>query len=62
MSLALVLGLSMEASCQLDLIQQVIDEPGQVVLPYNPDEDASGAIGATDLFPFLIYYGNRRIL
>ena len=52
----------MEASCQLDLIQQVIDEPGQVVLPYNPDEDASGAIGAADLLPFLIYYGNRRIL
>ena len=58
MSFALLIGFSMEAACQLDLIQQVIDEPGQIVLPYNPDEDASGAIGAADLLPFLIYYGN----
>ena len=58
--LMLVLGMAMSTPLmsQQSLVSQVAEDPSQVIYPYNPDEDASGIIGAGDLLPFLIYFGN----
>lgn len=46
------------ATSAQNVIQQVAENPAAVIYPYNPDEDASGLVGAGDLLPFLISYGN----
>lgn len=51
-------GLSNSLHCQQTLIQQVAQDPSQVHYPFNPDEDGSGIVGAGDLLPFLICFGN----
>ena len=52
------LGQASTICAQVELLNEVVQHPEQVVYPYNPDEDNSGAIGAADLLPFLIAYGN----
>ena len=56
----LLAGLVMPAIffSQESVVIEVAQDPSQVIYPYNPDEDASGIVGAGDLLPFLIYFGN----
>ena len=54
----LVLGFCATGAAAQSLLQQVAENPSSVIYPYNPDEDGSGMVGAGDLLPFLIYFGN----
>jgi hypothetical protein len=43
---------------QEGLLTAVAADASSIAYPYNPDEDHSGHVGANDLLPFLIYFGN----
>jgi len=47
-----------ETRAQIEVIEAVAADASSIQFPYNPDENHSGDVGAGDLLPFLIYFGN----